>query len=553
MAFISRNQSCTVRASFLARGTSIPRKQSASFRHLIRSVFRGGWLSIAAAFLGSTSTWAQDSPLFHFVGKAGPHSVGLRIVEQYDYSRTYRPAIDNLGKPFHGERARPLQTLIWYPAERNGAKPMTVGDYQNLIASETSFGNPKRIAYAKELASLKPTLAMALWAIRDAPALPGRFPVVIYAPSGIASPSWENADLCEYLASYGYIVIASPAMGATTRDITIDLDGANTQARDISFLIGYARTLPNADNSAVAVAGFSWGGISSLFAAARDNRIDALVSLDGSLRYFPGLVKQAGDIHPEEMTIPLLSFEQHDFPLEIIQGSSPRTVLDGPNVLNAWTHGDLFTVHMLGLFHTQFSSMFQRDEDTWWTTFHVFPMMQGDYGREDSIAGYAWVATYTLRFLDAYLKHDVQAMSFLKKTPAENGVPRHFMAVSYRAAAGSPASFDSFRAEIGRSGFDHIGMIYEAMRKERADFKLEENTVNAWSDELISNGNLPEAIELLKLNVVMYPESSDAYASLGDAYLQAGRKPLAIETLKESLKRNAQNYRALRILSEIEH
>ena len=27
----------------------------------------------------------------------------------------------------------------------------------------------------------------------------------------------ENADLCEYLASHGYVVIASPDMGASTR------------------------------------------------------------------------------------------------------------------------------------------------------------------------------------------------------------------------------------------------------------------------------------------------------------------------------------------------
>ena len=44
--------------------------------------------------------------------ETGPHHVGLRVVEQYDYSRTYRHFIADLGKPFQGERARPLQTLI---------------------------------------------------------------------------------------------------------------------------------------------------------------------------------------------------------------------------------------------------------------------------------------------------------------------------------------------------------------------------------------------------------------------------------------------------------
>jgi pimeloyl-ACP methyl ester carboxylesterase len=144
---------------------------------------------------------------------------------------------------------------------------------------------------------MTPTLAMLLWAVQDAPPESGRFPLFVYAPS-FSAMSWENADLCEYLASHGYVVVASPDMGAATRNMTGDLTGIDAQARDISFLIGYGQTLPNTDISKVAVAGFSWGGISNLFAAARDSRIDALVAFDGSMRYFPGLVRQAGDVHP---------------------------------------------------------------------------------------------------------------------------------------------------------------------------------------------------------------------------------------------------------------
>src|SRR6201986_3566350 len=101
--------------------------------------------------------------------------------------------------------------------------------------------------------------------------------------------SWENADLCEYLASHGYVVIASPDMGATARNMTGGLAGIDAQSRDISFLLRYAPTLPNTDISKIALAGFSWCGISDLFAAARDNRIDPLVPFDGSFRSFPGL------------------------------------------------------------------------------------------------------------------------------------------------------------------------------------------------------------------------------------------------------------------------
>jgi hypothetical protein len=45
--------------------------------------------------------------------------------------------------------------------------------------------------------------------------------VAVYAPSADAM-SWENADLCEFLASHGYIVIATPDFGITTRSIPRD-------------------------------------------------------------------------------------------------------------------------------------------------------------------------------------------------------------------------------------------------------------------------------------------------------------------------------------------
>jgi dienelactone hydrolase/predicted negative regulator of RcsB-dependent stress response len=494
--------------------------------------------SLAVAPAQTATVPAAADQRFHFTEKPGPHAVGLKVVEQYDFARSFRPLTDELGKPISGERARPLQTLLWYPAESNGGKPMTVGAYGDLLPTETNFKNPHLSPDWKHwLDSIKPTLKDPMWAVRDAPLLAGRFPVVIYAPS-FSSMSWENADLCEYLASHGYVVIASPDMGATSRGMTPDLAGVNAQAQDIEFLIGYAQTLPNTDMSQIAVAGFSWGGISNLFAAARDNRIDALVALDGSMRYYPGLVKAATDVYPEQMTIPMLFFTQGPTSLE---KQARRTVTkdeEGPNVLNAWTHGDLITVTDLALIHVEHSSVYQRNEDTW----KSYPSShKADYSRADGIVGYAWVARYTLEFLNAYLKHDAQAMAFLKKTPAEVGVPPHMMTVDFRAGKGLPATLDAFRAELGRQGFDHAAAIYAALLKAQPDFKLDENAVNTWAYDLMGENHLPEATELFKLNVQMYPNSSNAYDGLGEAYMNAGQKQLAIDNYKKSLELDPAN------------
>ena len=493
---------------------------------------------LAIASILSIAVEAQNASLFQFTAKAGPHSVGLKLVEQYDSSRIYRSATDELGKSYTGERARPIQTLIWYPATKTQAKPMTFGDYIGLQATETSFGHPRPEEIKEARANMAPSLAAQLWAVRDAPLEAGRFPVVIYAPS-FSAPTTENTDLCEYLASHGYVVIAGPDMGATAREMTADLTGIDAQARDISFLIGYAESLPDTDMTEVAVAGYSWGGISNLFAAARDNRIDALVAWDGSMRYYPGLVKHAGYVHPEQMTLPMMYITAGEFTIE----DQVRYLkdMDAPNVLNAWTHGDLLTVHLLGMTHGEFSSSNQRDESFW----KGFPEDQkADYGRDDGAIGYQWAAQYTLEFLDAYLKHDAMAMAFLKKTPAENGAPQHFVSASYRAAKGLPSTLDAFRAELGRQGFDHAASVYAAMRKENPDFKLDEGAVNSWASQLIAENRLPEATELLKLNVQIYPDSGNAYDSLGEAYMKSGQKELAIESYKKSLEKNPDNTNA---------
>jgi hypothetical protein len=52
--------------------------------------------------LGPLSSTAQSVPTFRFDEKRGPETVGLKIVEQYDYSRSYQSMIDDLGKPFQG-------------------------------------------------------------------------------------------------------------------------------------------------------------------------------------------------------------------------------------------------------------------------------------------------------------------------------------------------------------------------------------------------------------------------------------------------------------------
>jgi hypothetical protein len=155
---------------------------------------------------------------FTFSNPPGPHAVGVKIVQQYDRSRLYKKQIDlATGEPAQGERTRPMQTLIWYPAARGG-QPVTYRQYLETMATEDEFarnaaevksmtdGRIDSNAGARRDALLR-EIARPMLAVRDARAESGKFPVVIYAPS-FSAPAVENTDLCEYLASQGYIVLS---------------------------------------------------------------------------------------------------------------------------------------------------------------------------------------------------------------------------------------------------------------------------------------------------------------------------------------------------------
>ena len=50
------------------------------------------------------------------------------------------------GRPYLGERARPIQTLISYPAERGNNGKLKFGDYLDLFATEEDFAPLAEVA-----------------------------------------------------------------------------------------------------------------------------------------------------------------------------------------------------------------------------------------------------------------------------------------------------------------------------------------------------------------------------------------------------------------------
>lgn len=482
------------------------------------------------------STLGHAASVFEFPLAPGPLPVGLRVVQQYDHSRVFLGDVDPVtGRATRGERARPIQTLVWYPAAASG-KAMRYGDYLQLIGTELDFALGKEEARAAADAVVKEeylsesgpeqgrqVLEGAMRARRDAPSRPGSFPVVIYVPS-ISAPAAENADLCEYLASHGYIVIASPSVGPRSRMMPSDLEGAQTGADDIAFLVRYAHSLPHADPARIGVAGFSWGGISNVFAAARDSRIKALVNLDGSVRYYPDLVAAAKYVTPERIAAPMLYVAARPASREDFANTGKPV----HSFLNDIKYADLYKLTMYPMEHFAFSSTYLRFASE--ARFNQYP-------RSEVNRAYGWTVTYVKRFLDAYLKDDGAARSYLAAAPATHGIAAHAATMEHRPAVQRP-SRERLAAELARRGFRDAHAAYLAIYGQDKTPGLPETELAGWGFALMRSGDIAPAIEIFALSTRLYPLSANAFDALASAFARQGDKDKAILNYRHALTLN---------------
>ncbi|GAB3367822.1 CocE/NonD family hydrolase [Massilia agri] len=485
-----------------------------------------------------TSTASHASDTFVFSNAPGPHAVGLKLIQQYDHSRLYKADIDlATGDKVEGERARPIQTLLWYPAARGG-KPLNYRQYLETAATEDSFtlgaSEIKRLTDARiesnaggRREAVLREMAGAMRAVRDARPVEGKFPVVIYAPSYSAN-AMENADLCEYLASHGYIVLSSASIGARTRSMTVDLEGAEAQAADIAWLIGFAATLPQADTGRVGVVGFSWGGLTNVFAAAKDARIKALVSLDGSLRYWSKLVdgsrEAAHYVTPARVTVPLLYL-----------GARPRTVEENlrmPNPLNysfmnEMKYSDVYIVSFQSMRHANFSSFGMRTvPDDWF----------GDYTRAEVSVAHSWAARYTRHFLDAYLKNDAAGLAFLNNTPAANGAPPRMLSLDVRRKTDAvPPTLESFVRFLAQEGFEKAIDSYARFTTQHPGFRLSADELFSWGLELLKREAFVRAREIFRLGAQLYPDKAFLVEGLAEMQAKTGQKEEALANYRRVL------------------
>ena len=221
--------------------------------------------------------------------------------------------------------------------------------------------------------------------------------------------------------AFGALLIASPALGVDERWQKPDLAHAEAQAADIRFLVGYAQSLPQADTGRLAVAGFSWGGMANVMAAAQDERIKALVCLDGTVRYRHAMLEKLPYLKPEQLRTPLLYLAQRPAPFE--RGLKFKPDHSG-SILQKMTGADVYLLTMHAMEHVYFGTSYLR----------LDPLDFGDYTRDEVAQAYAQSTRYVLNFLNGALKGDRSGFDYLMKKPEQLGMPRHSIERQFFAA-----------------------------------------------------------------------------------------------------------------------
>jgi CubicO group peptidase (beta-lactamase class C family) len=116
-----------------------------------------------------------------------------------------------------------------------------------------------------------------------------------------------------------------------------------------------------------------------------------------------------------------------------------------------------------------------------------------------------------------------------------------------------PASdpITTLRIQLSKRGFENADKVYEELKKKDVAFKPDESEMNDWAYRLMSAGQNKEALEIFKLNVMLYPNSWNVYDSYGEILLKNGQKEEAIKMYKKSLDLNPNNQGGRRILQRI--
>jgi dienelactone hydrolase len=208
-----------------------------------------------------------------------------------------------------------LKVSVWYPASRAGTA-LTLGD---VFGAERDAEKAFLLKVGVEPAAVDRYLAANLFASRDAVAAAGRFPLVLVAQGNQEGPA-AQAVLSEYLASLGFVIATTPSPMLREPMSSEEQVGlyAERQSWELAGAASVvAKVMTQVDAERIGLVGHSFGARAALLLAMRDERVRALVSLDGGIGTGTGLesFKRAPSFDQSRARAPVLHLYEDIDPL----------------------------------------------------------------------------------------------------------------------------------------------------------------------------------------------------------------------------------------------
>lgn len=130
-------------------------------------------------------------------------------------------------------------------------------------------------------------------------------------------------------------------------------------------------------------------------------------------------------------------------------------------------------------------------------------------------------------------------LNYFCKIPKEKDSLIKFDARMMKAGEKTPSELlDAGEYELG------IEALIALKKQDSTDFLIEETFLNRYGYDELRNKNYDKSIAIFRANVQMYPESSNVYDSLGEAYMKSGDTLQAISNYSKSLELDSGNRRA---------
>ena len=477
----------------------------------------------------SRNVIAANSPFWEGL-ELGPYKVGFKLLNTVDYSRSSFVKFGNESNLQSHTRGRQIRIYLWYPVSSSvSAAPIHFESYANSALEDFSpySAEKKDIFSFVELPlvrgmskdRLKDLLLKPTAAVKDAVEADGSFPLIVFGQGLFYESPITHVVLCEYLASYGYVVATCPLLGTYSPLVNLDLIDLETQVRDMEFVFSQGCGLPFVDKNRLGLIGFDLGSMSALLLQMRNPDIDAFVSLDSGIMFEHNtrLLKQSPYYRPEKLCVPLMHITRTK------AGNEEMNVIEDHSLFESAAYADIFLLRFRDMGHVDFTSYALYGMD------NVVPFYWGP-AQGNPRAGYELMCRYALNFLEAYLNRDEKSLAFLKSDPKDYEALGVFLTIESKKGKVLPPSVDDFANMIFREGLDEaVRMIREAKLSHPDSEILEEkNLVDLGYRFLYFLGKKDYAIEIFKLYCELFPRSANAYDSLAEAYMMDGNKELAI-------------------------